>query len=98
MEAKRIRILAIAGGVIALLAVVALIAILSFDINSYKSKIESTVSETTGLNVKIKGSMGISFFPFGLSVKDIHVAGKGAEILFLERLKLGVELLPFLKK
>lgn len=74
-RAKRIKILAIAGGGIALIAIVALIAILSFDINSYKSKIESAAPETTGLNVKINGRIGLSVFPFGVSAKDIHVAG-----------------------
>ena len=42
--------------------------------------------------------MGLSFFPFGVSAKDIHVANKGGEILSLESLKLGVELMPLLKK
>ena len=98
MRAKRIRILVIAGGGIALIAIVALIATLSFDINSYKSKIESTVFETTGFNVKVKGRIGLSFFPFGVSAKDIHVAGRDHEILFLEQIKLGVELLPLLKR
>ncbi len=42
--------------------------------------------------------MGLSFFPFGVSAKDIHVANKGGEILSLENLKLGAELMPLLKK
>ena len=49
----------------------------------------------------MSGSMGrcrLSFFPFGLSAKDIHFANKGGEILSLEHLKLGAELMPLLKK
>jgi AsmA protein len=42
--------------------------------------------------------MGLSFFPFGISVKDVHVANEGSEILFLESLQLRAELLPLLKK
>ena len=42
--------------------------------------------------------MGLSFFPFGVSAKDIRVANKGGEVIFLENLKLGVELMPLLKK
>ena len=42
--------------------------------------------------------MGLSFFPFGVSAKDIHVANKGGEILSLEHLKLGAELMSLLKK
>ena len=42
--------------------------------------------------------MGLSFFPFGVSAKNIHVAGEGGEILSLESLKIGVELMPLLKR
>ncbi|MCK7490999.1 MAG: AsmA family protein [Comamonadaceae bacterium] len=42
--------------------------------------------------------MGLSFFPFGISAKDVHVAGKEGEIMSLESLKVGVELMPLLKK
>ena len=73
----------IAGGVVALIVVAAIIALLLFDINSYKSKIETAASEATGWDVGISGKMGLSFFPFGVSAKDIHVANKGGEILSL---------------
>jgi hypothetical protein len=98
MRAPRKTILVIAGGIVALIVVAVVFALLSFNINAYKSKIETAVSDTTGLDVRITGKMGLSFFPFGLSAKDIHVANKGGEILSLERLKLGVELMPLLKK
>jgi AsmA protein len=42
--------------------------------------------------------MGLSFFPFGISAKDVHVTNRGDEILSLESLKLGVKLMPLLKK
>lgn len=88
----------IAGGVVTLIVIAVFIALLLFDINSFKSKIETTSSEITGLDVRINGKMRLSFFPFGLSAKDIHVANKGGEIISLEQLKLGVELIPLLKK
>ena len=69
-----------------------------FDINSYKSKIETVVSEATGLDVRIKGKMGLSFFPFGLLANDIHVSGRGGQILVLERLEIGAELLPLIRR
>ena len=40
----------------------------------------------------------MSFFPFGVSAKDIHVTSERGEILSLERLKLRAELIPLLKK
>ena len=98
MRAEKERSLMIAGGVVVLIVIAAIAAVLLFNINAYKSKIETAVSEATGLDVRITGKMGLSFFPFGISAKDIHVANKGGEILSLERLKLRTELMPLLKK
>ena len=76
----------------------AIAALLLFDINTFKSNIESAAFDATGLEVRIKGKMGLSFFPFGVSAQDIHVTNKGDEIISLENLKLGAELMPLLKK
>ena len=88
----------IAGGAVALIAIAATAVVFLFDINSYKPRIETAVSGATGLDVRISGKMGISFFPFGVSAKDIHISGNGGEIFSLENLKLGVELFPLLRK
>jgi uncharacterized protein involved in outer membrane biogenesis len=98
MGAKGKKTLMIAGGVVLLILIASIVAVLLFDINSYKSKIETAVSEATGLDVTINGGMGLSFFPFGISAKNVHVTNKGNEILSLESLKLGVKLMPLLKK
>ncbi|MCX5806746.1 MAG: AsmA family protein [Proteobacteria bacterium] len=98
MRIKRKKGLIIAGGVVALFVIAVIVTVLLFDINSYKSKIETVASEATSMDVRINGKMGLSFFPFGVSAKDIHVAGKGGVVLSLERLKLGAELMPLLRK
>jgi uncharacterized protein involved in outer membrane biogenesis len=98
MRAERKKTLMIAGGVVLLILIAAIVAVLLFDINSYKSKIETAVSGATGLDVTINGNMGLSFFPFGISAKNVHVTNRGDEILSLESLKLGVKLMPLLKK
>ena len=64
MRAERKKSLMIAGGVVVLIVIAAIVAVLLFNINSYKSKIETAASEATGLDVRIKGRMGLSFFPF----------------------------------
>lgn len=97
MNAKK-KVLFILGGVAAALVLAAVIFALTFHINSYKPHIEAVASGATGLEVRIKGKMGLSFFPFGVSAKDIHVMNKGGEILSLESLKLGAELMPLLRK
>ena len=98
MRIERRKSLIIAGGAVLLIAVAAIFAFFMFNINSYKLKIESAASGSTGLDVKIKGRMGLSFFPFGVSAKDIHVTDKEGEILSLARLKLRAELMPLLRK
>ena len=77
MRAQRGKSLLIAGGVIALIVIAAIAALLLFDINKFKSNIESAAFDATGLDVRINGKIGLSFSPFGVSAKDIHVANKG---------------------
>jgi hypothetical protein len=98
MGAERKKVLMIAGVVVALIVIAAIVATLLFDINSYKHRFESAASEATGLDVRINGRMGLSFFPFRVSANDIHVANEGDEIISIEKLKLGVELIPLLKR
>jgi len=98
MRAERKKTLMIVVGVVTLIVITVFVALLLFDINSYKSKIETAASGTTGLDVRINGKMRLSFFPFGLSAKDVHFANRGGEILSLEHLKLRAELIPLLKK
>ncbi len=97
MNTKKKVFLGLCGVVIALVLAVVVFS-LTFDINSYKPRIEAVASGATGLDVKINGKMGISFFPFGISAQDIHVSNKGGDILSLEKLKIGAELIPLLKK
>ncbi len=98
MRTKRKWGLAIAGGIVALIVVAGIVAALLFNVNSYKSKIETAASDATGLEVRVNGKMGLSFLPFGLSARDIHVTGEGAELLSLESLKVGVKVMPLLKR
>jgi uncharacterized protein involved in outer membrane biogenesis len=98
MNAKKKKVLFVLGGIAAALVLAVVVFALIFDINSYRPRIEAAASAATGLEVKINGKMGLSFFPFGISAKDIHVSNKGGEVLSLENLKLGAELMPLLKK
>ncbi len=97
MNAGRKKILLLAGGAVALFIIAVIVALSLFDINSYKAKIETAASEATGLDVGINGKIALSLFPFGFSAKDIHVTGKGGQILVLERLGIGAELFPLLR-
>lgn len=96
MTAKKKIILFIIGASAAFIVLAAVVFVLTFDINSYKPRIEAAASEATGLKVRINGKIGLSFFPFGLSAKDIHVVNNGGEIISTETLNLGAELMPLL--
>ena len=85
------------SGAIALVLAVVIFAQF-FNINSYRPRIEAAASVTTGLDVRINGKMALSFLPFGVSARDIHITNKGGEILSIETLELGAELMPLLKK
>src|SRR5512143_2957249 len=98
MISKKKLVIYFLGGGVAALILASVIFALTFDINSYKPRIEAATSGATGLEVSIRGKMGLSLFPFGVSARDVHVASKGGEILSLESLKLGAPLMPLLKK
>jgi uncharacterized protein involved in outer membrane biogenesis len=97
MNAKKKIVLHILGGVAVAIVLAAIVFTLTFDMNSYRLRIEAAASGATGLEVRINGKLGLSFFPFGLSAKDIHIANKGFEIISIDTLKLGAELMPLLK-
>ncbi|MBF0557376.1 MAG: AsmA family protein [Nitrospirae bacterium] len=98
MNAKKKKVLFILGsGAVAVVLAVFVFA-LTFDINAYRPRIETAASRATGLEVRIRGKMRLSFFPFGVSARDLHVANKEREIISVENLNLGMELMPLLNK
>ena len=98
MRARRGKNLLIAGGVVALIVIAAIAALVLYYNNTLRPNIESALFDATGLGVRINGKMELSFFPFGVSARDIHVAGKGGDIISIDNLKLGAELMPLLRK
>ena len=98
MSVKSGKKLLIAGGIASLVVIAAIAALLSIEIDDFKPNIETAAFDATGLKVRIKGKLGLKFFPFAVSAQDIHVAGTEGEIISAENLKLGAELMPLLKK
>jgi len=98
MTAKQKKILILGGGAFVALVLAAFLFAVNLAADFCKPRIESVASEATGLDVRIQGKMAISFLPLGLSAEDVHVENRGAEIASLKRIRLGVELMPLLKK
>jgi uncharacterized protein involved in outer membrane biogenesis len=99
MTARQKKFLLIAGSVIGLV-LVSLVAFVHFiDINSYKPQIEAAVSDHLGMDFKINGRMGISFFPgFSVSLTDVSVRNKGTDLAAVKKVRLGLKLFPLLRR
>jgi len=92
-------ILFAAGGFVGLLVIVAAALPLFVDANAYKPWLETTSSGALGMEVRVGGRVGIGFFP-GLLVtlEDVHVRNRGAEVASAKEARLGIDLLPLLQK
>lgn len=98
MSVRKTKILIVAGAIVVILVIAAVSIIALIDINSYKAKIESAASKATRIEVIIKGRKALSLFPFGASAGDVLVRCKEGEVLSVEKLHIGVELIPLLKR
>jgi len=94
---KKKRIVFIIIGMAVLLVLAAIVAVSSIDVNAHKAQMEKAASRALGLDVKINGVMGVSFFPVGLSAVDVHMGNKSGEIISVAKLKLGLQLMPLMQ-
>jgi len=101
---KPLKILAIVlGGLLALLAILAITLILVFDPNAYKGEIIQAVKDKTGRELRIEGKLGWSFFPWiGIETGKLELGnapGFGPEPMArIDAAGAKVELLPLLRK
>ena len=91
------KVLFVTTGVIALV-VIAIILALLLSIQAFKPQIEAAASTALGMDVRIKGRMGIDLFPgFGLSLKDVNVRNKGLDVVAIEKMRIRLKLIPLAK-
>jgi AsmA protein len=101
---KPLKILAILlGGLLALLAILAVTLTLVFDPNEYKGEIIEAVKDKTGRELRIEGKLGWSFFPWiGIETGKLELGnapGFGPEpFARIDAAGAKVELLPLLRK
>ena len=80
------KVLFITTGVITLV-VIAIILALLLSIQAFTPQIETAASTALGMDVRIKGRMGIAFFPvLGLSLKDVNVRNNGLDVVTIEKM------------
>ncbi len=85
------------SGFVGLLALIAAALLFFVDANAYKPRLEAAATAALGMEVSIGGKMGISLFP-GLLVtlEDVHIRNRGADLLSAKEAGLVIELLPLL--
>ena len=77
------------------LVVCAIILALLLNIQAFKPQIEAAASNALGMDVRIKGRLGIALVPgFGISLKDVSVRNRGADIVAVEKMRIGLKLIP----
>jgi len=87
------------GGFVGILLLVAIVLLLFMDANVYKPRLETAASEALGMEVRVGGQLKIGLFP-GLLVtlEDVHLRNKEAEIASAGEARLKIALLPLIQK
>ena len=88
------KILFITAGVITLVVLAGILALL-LNISAFAPQIEAAATTALGMDVRIKGRIGIALFPgFGLSLKDVNVRNKGLDVVTIEKMTIRLKLMP----
>src|SRR5258705_3376464 len=94
-------LLLVAGGLVALIALVIAIVAATFDPNKYKPEIVAAVKDKTGRTLAIEGNLGLSFFPsIGIAVGKLSLSEPNSSRIFarVEQAKVSLALWPLLSK
>jgi uncharacterized protein involved in outer membrane biogenesis len=93
MALPKKKALFITTGVITLVVLAGILALL-LNIKAFKPQIEAAASTALGMDVRIKGRMGISLLPsFGLTLKDVNVQDRGFDVVTIEKMRIGLKLI-----
>jgi AsmA protein len=97
---KKLKIVLISLTSLALLLVTIAVAItLLFDPNEYKPQLQTAASEALGMQVKVKGKLGVRFYPgMRLALNDVEVRDQGRELVTVKEIRVGLELMPLLQQ
>jgi uncharacterized protein involved in outer membrane biogenesis len=69
------------------------------DVNAIKPRLEGVASGTLGMEVKFGGQPGIGVFPgLHITLEDVHIRNRGADVAFAKEARLDIDLLPLLQK
>jgi len=98
MTLHKKKILFIASFVITLVVFASIFIFLS-NIQVIKPQIETAASISLGMDVRIKGRIGVALLPsFGLLIKNVNVQNRGLDVVTIKRMKIGLKIFPLAKK
>ena len=98
MNAKMKKVFLVLGVAAAAIVLAVIIFILTFDINSYRPRIEAAAFEAVGMKVRINGKMKLRLFPrASVSLEDILIQNNSADVASAEKAEVGTSLLPLLR-
>jgi AsmA protein len=85
-------------GLIGLLILISVALIIFVDTSDYKPRMERAASDALGMEVRVGGRLGLSFFPdLHVRLDDVHIQNRGMDIAkpcFDNRLALGAGISP----
>ncbi|HEY6019736.1 MAG TPA: ATP-binding protein [Candidatus Paceibacterota bacterium] len=94
MTLKRKKVFFVTAGVITLVVFAVILALL-LNIQAFKPQIEAAASNALGMEVRIKGRLGIDLFPgIGISLKSVSVRKGGADVVTVEKMRIGLRFIP----
>jgi AsmA protein len=87
-------------GILVALVVLAGVAILFLvDVNAYKPRIDSAVSDALGMEFRILGKARLRLFPSAsIVLSDVRLRNRGTDLAAAEALRVGVKLRPLLAR
>ena len=89
------------GGLVALVVVVAVALVATFDPNKYKGELARVVKEKTGRTLAVEGSIGLSVFPsIGVAVGKTSLSERNSDKVFarIDDVKVSLALLPLFSR
>jgi len=93
------KILVVLVALAALLVLVGIAVVFLVDVNAYKPRIETAVSDALGMEFRIRGQAALRLLPpAGVSFSDISLRNRGTDLASVETLRVGVRLLPLLSR
>ena len=88
----------VAGAVLALALLAGVIMLLSWRGHA-KPQLQAAASDALGMEVKIDGPLVLNFFPSpAVTVEQVHIRGRGTELLAASQARLDIELVSLLRR